>query len=289
MDIALVTCASLPEPDPDAIPLGQALDAAGLRWQALAWDAPEIDWSAAPLTIVRSSWNYPQHLSAFLAWAQATAQVTELWNPLPVIRWSAHKSYLLELHERGVAIAPTELVPRGSRLTLAEICARRGWSDVVIKPAVSAASFRTCRFSPSMRAAGEAHLSALAAQGDVLVQQYLPSVEEHGERALVWIDGALTHAIRKTPRFEGDPEATSPAAVDISGAEAELAERAMAVAMTRLDSPLLYGRVDVAPGPRGQPVLMELELIEPSLYFRQGRYALERFLAGVRRRLGEIA
>jgi glutathione synthase/RimK-type ligase-like ATP-grasp enzyme len=160
---------------------------------------------------------------------------------------------------------------------------------VVIKPAVSAASFRTRRFARSMREAGEAHLSALARERDVLVQEYLPSVEDHGERALVWIDGALTHAIRKTPRFEGDAESVSTAAVNISDAEAALAERAMAVAMTRLDSPLLYGRVDVAPGPRGQPVLMELELIEPSLYFRQSRYALERFVAGVRRRLDDIA
>jgi hypothetical protein len=112
MDIALVTCARLPEPDPDAAPLGEALDAAGLRWQALAWDAAESDWSAASMTIVRSSWNYPRRLGAFLSWAEATAQVTALWNPLPVLRWNAHKSYLLDLHERGVAIAPTALVPR---------------------------------------------------------------------------------------------------------------------------------------------------------------------------------
>jgi glutathione synthase/RimK-type ligase-like ATP-grasp enzyme len=289
MNVALVTCARLPEPDPDAALLGQALDAAGLRWQARAWDAPDIDWSAAPMTLVRSPWNYPQHLSAFLAWAQATARVTALWNPLPVIRWNAHKSYLLDLRERGVAITPTALVPRGSELTLAEICAQRRWSDVVIKPAISAASFRTRRFSWSMHAAGEAHLRALAAERDVLVQEYLPSVEDHGERALVWIDGALTHAIRKTPRFEDDAEAVSPAAVNISGAEAELAERAMAAATDIMDSPLLYGRVDVAPGPQGQPVLMELELIEPSLYFQQSQGALERFVAGIGRRLGESA
>jgi O-ureido-D-serine cyclo-ligase len=140
-----------------------------------------------------------------------------------------------------------------------------------------------------MHAAGEAHLCALAAERDVLVQQYLPSVEDHGERALIWIDGAFTHAIRKTPRFEGDAESVSPVAVDISSAEAELAERAMATTMATVDSPLLYGRVDVAPGPHGQPVLMELELIEPSLYFLQSHHALERFLAGICRRLGEIA
>lgn len=281
MDIALVTCATLPEPDPDADPLAEALDAAGFHWGIFAWDAPDIDWSAAKITIVRSTWNYPLHRQEFLAWAEATARVTQLWNPLPVIRWSAHKSYLLELRARGIAIAPTVLVPRGAGTLLAAICAEQGWDDVVIKPAVSAGSWQTRRVPAAQRTAGEAHLRALAAERDVLVQQYLPSVEDHGERALVWIDGKLTHAVRKTPRFEGDAESVSPAAVAISDAEAALAARALA----SVDSPLLYGRVDIAPGPSGEPVLMELELIEPSLFFRQSPEALARLLAGIRRRL----
>ena len=281
MDLALVTCATLPEPDPDAVPLARALDGAGLRWGIFAWDAPDIDWSAARLTLFRSTWNYPLHRQAFLAWAQATAQVTDLWNPPAVVRWSAHKSYLLDLQARDIPIAPTVLVPRGAGMPLAEICRAQGWDDVVIKPAVSAGSLRTRRFPAAERTAGEAHLRALAAAGDVLIQQYLPAVEDYGERALVWIDGQLTHAVRKTPRFEGDAESVSPAAVDISDAEAALAERALA----SIDSPLLYGRVDVAPGPTGAPVLMELELIEPSLFFRQGPQALARLLAGIRRRL----
>lgn len=296
MDIALVTCARLPEPDRDAAPLAQALDTAGLRWHWLPWDGPDHtelgrqpahidDGPAARMTIFRSPWNYPQYLHEFLAWAEARAQISNLYNPLAVVRWNAHKSYLLELHARGIDIAPTVLVPRGSQRTLADICAEQDWNDVVVKPAVSAGSFGTRRFSSLAHAAGEEHLRALAADRDVLVQRYLPSVEEYGERSLIWIDGAITHAIRKTPRFEGDAESVSPVAMDIATAEAALAEQALAAAMDMTGSSLLYARADMAPGRDGQPVLMELELIEPSLFFRQCPAALDRYIAAIRKRL----
>jgi hypothetical protein len=108
-------------------------------------------------------------------------------------------------------------------------------------------------------------------------------VEGHGERALVWIDGELTHAVRKSPRFEGQDETVSSEAMEISSAEAALALRTLGA----VDGPLLYARVDVALGPDGEPVVMELELVEPSLFFPQCGHALERFVAGIRRRLAE--
>jgi glutathione synthase/RimK-type ligase-like ATP-grasp enzyme len=281
MDVALVSCLSLPEPDPDAAPLSAALTEAGIAAEVLAWDAPGVDWSRARLTLLRSSWNYPRRPEAFLAWAEAAARVSELWNPLHVVRWNVHKSYLLELENRGVPIAPTVFLPRGSTATLADVSAARGWGEVVVKPAVSAASFRTMRVDARGMEAGEGHLRALVAERDVLIQQYLPSVEGYGERALIWIDGELTHAVRKSPRFLGEDEMVSERAVEISAAEADLARRVV----DAVDGPILYGRVDVAPGPENHPVLMELELIEPSLFFPQCGRALDRFVAAVGRRL----
>jgi len=283
LDVALASCRVLPEPDPDAEPLRRALDAAGVRSAVLAWDDTAADWSRARMTVLRSTWNYPPYRDAFLEWARQVSAVSALWNPLPAVRWNTYKGYLLDLERRGVPVAPTVLLPRGSRRTLRAIRGERGWTDVVVKPAVSAASFRTRRFGPGPRdvEAGEAHLSRLLAERDVLVQGYLPSVETHGERALVWIDGELTHAVRKSPRFEGQDESVSREAVEISGAEADLARRVV----EHVDGPLLYARVDVAPGPDGAPVLMELELVEPSLFFPQHPPALERFVAGILRRL----
>jgi hypothetical protein len=279
VDIALVTCVKLPDPDHDMAPLEAALRAAGLSCAVVAWDDPSVDWSRFRLALLRATWNYPLMRDAFLDWAARVDAVTRLWNPLALVRWNSHKRYLLELEARGVPIAPTVLVPRGRGLTLGEILDARDWDEVVVKPAVSAGSYRTIRTSRTRLRQGEAHLSELVAERDVLVQQYLPSVQSHGERAMVWIDGALTHAVRKSPRFEGDREQVSPIAMSITPSEAALAERVLAT----VDMPMLYGRIDVAPGPDGRPVVMELELVEPSLFFPQSPAALDRMVRALAR------
>lgn len=281
MDVAIATCRVLPEPDPDAAPLARALADACVRAETVAWDDPEADWSRARLTVLRSTWNYPEDPSAFEAWVGRVECVSALWNPPAVVRWNLHKRYLVELAERGIPTVPTEVVERGSRATLAEIAARRGWDAVVVKPAVSAASFGTMRCDRNGLDAGEAHLRKFVAERDMLVQPYLRSVEGYGERALVWVDGEVTHAVRKSPRFAGEDESVSDA-MAISAEEEDLARRAVEVVPERL----LYARIDVAPGPDGEPVVMELELMEPSLFFDQGPRALERFVAGIRARLG---
>ncbi|HEX3344726.1 MAG TPA: hypothetical protein VHS09_09150, partial [Polyangiaceae bacterium] len=203
-----------------------------------------------------------------------------LWNPAGVVRWNAHKSYLLDLEARGVPVVPTCLLRRGDATTLAEVTRARGWSEVVVKPAVSGGSRATIRVATGTLEQGEAHLRTLLAREDVLVQPYFASVEGHGERAVVWIDGEATHAVRKEPRFLGDPESVS-AAVAIDADEADLARRAVAAA----PGPLLYARVDVARDAGGSPRVMELELIEPSLFFARSPAALGRYVSAVRRRL----
>jgi hypothetical protein len=122
-------------------------------------------------------------------------------------------------------------------------------------------------------------LHALLVDRDALVQPYLPSVETHGERALVWIDGHFTHAVRKTPRWSGENESVSDALA------VEPDERALGeLALAPLASRLLYARVDVARDERGEPLLMELELIEPSLFLAQHASALSRFVDAIIRR-----
>jgi hypothetical protein len=284
MDVALASCVELPEPDPDEAPLLEALEAAGLEAVVLAWDDPRADWSAARMTLLRATWNYPYRPGAFRRWLETTATVTKLWNPLPMVRWNLHKRYLLELEGAGLAVTPTELVSRGAPRPLADILRSRGWEQVVIKPAVSASSYRTHRFPAGQWRTGDEHLRRLAGDGDALVQSYLPAVETYGERALIWIDGELTHAVRKSPRFGDEAEATS-GALPISDDERGLADSAMAWVSERFGESPMYARIDLAPGPSGDPLLMELELIEPSLYFGQSARALSCFVEAVRRRL----
>jgi glutathione synthase/RimK-type ligase-like ATP-grasp enzyme len=279
IDVALASCHALPKHDQDQAPLLAGLRAAGLRAEVLAWDDPTADFSSARLTLLRATWNYAQQPERFADWLARTAEVTALWNPWPVVRWNLHKGYLLDLAHAGVRVTPTHLVPRGSAERLADVAAARGWGDVVVKPAVSAGSRLTLRAGAGTER-GEAHLRALVAREDALVQPYLPAVEGHGERALIFIDGELTHAVRKGPRFAGEAESvTGP--FDASEAEAALARAVLAAAPT----PVLYARVDVAPDADGRPMLMELELIEPSLFFARGPRAVGRLVDAIGSRL----
>lgn len=254
----------------------QALAAAGVVAETRAWDDPTVDWAAARVAVLRSSWNYVRRYPAFMAWAERCAELTALWNPLPAIRWNIHKGYLLELAAAGIPVVPTRLLPRGRAMSLAEAAA--GWPEVVIKPAISAGSFGTIRVAQEDLARGQAHLDAMLPARDMLVQPYFRSVATHGERAVIWIDGAFTHEIRKHTRFSGEAEQTS-TALPVGAAELAVAEQVMAAA----PRPLLYARVDLVRDEAGRPHLMELELIEPSLFFSGAPAAAARLAAAIAR------
>ncbi len=275
-----VTCRELPEPDPDEPLLRAAVEDAGADYGLVAWDDPDVDWSAADLVVPRSTWDYYERPEAFLAWARAVDAVTRLENPLAVIEANLHKGYLLALEAAGVPVVPTELVRRGDGRTLASILEARGWDEVVLKPAVGARSWSNLRVDARSRAAGEAHLARLGATHDVLVQPYLRSVEGFGERSLVWIDGALTHSIRKEPRFGDADESVSEVAIPPPEGARALVDRVLGT----IEDALLYARVDVVPDADGRLVTMELELVEPSLFLAQDRAALERFARALVRR-----
>jgi glutathione synthase/RimK-type ligase-like ATP-grasp enzyme len=281
-DIALASCKVLPDPDPDEAPLLGALRAAGFSAETLAWDDPRSDFAKSRATLLRATWNYPERPADFLAWVERTAACTRLFNGPEVVRWNSHKSYLLELEAKGVPIVPTRLVKKGETTPLLEIARAKRWVDVVVKPAIGAGSRGTLRVSEGGMERDDAHLRVLVDRGDALVQPYMASVEEYGERAVVWIDGELTHAVRKSRRFLGDRERVSPA-VPIAPDEADLALQAIAAA----PGPLLYARVDIVRDDHGNPRLMELELIEPSLFFAQSAEALARYVQSLTRRLAD--
>jgi hypothetical protein len=282
-----VTCATLPEPDPDQDLLLAALAAAGIDAALLPWDDPTADVAAFDLCVLRSSWNYYEDPDGFLAWVDEAARVSRVLNAPQVVRWNVHKGYLRELEAAGVPIIPTAFVERGGTERLEDILADRGWDDVVVKPAISAGSYRTRRFGADAdeRADGTRFLTALVADRDALVQKYMPAVERSGERALVWIDGEVTHVVTKTARFAGDDESVSEA-LHPEPAELELAERALGCVPNASTDDLLYARVDMLRDDEtGAHCISELELIEPSLFLLQSPGALARFVAAIVARL----
>lgn len=271
--LRIASCLTLPEPDPDAAPLADALARAGIENDVLGWDDPSVDWSEPRPTIIRTTWNYALDVERYLAWIDRVAAAGPLFNPRAVMRDNLYKRYLLALQARGVPIVPTTLVERGATCDLSAFAGTR----FVIKPEVGAGSLGARAFdAPDAEAAQ--HLASLTAKGAALVQPYIASVEDYGERSMIYLDGELSHAIRKSPRFAGQSEMVSgpyPITED---------EREVALAALAPYGELLYARVDLARvGDR--PCVMELELVEPSLFFAKKPGSADRFVAGLSRRL----
>ncbi len=276
--VGLVTCLELPEPDPDEEILLASLQQAGMRAELLAWDNPHGDPGAFDLCVLRSCWNYYKDPDAFLNWITVTADSCRLANSADIVRWNLHKRYLQKIADAGVPIIPTVWFERCETADLLAAMREQCWDDAVVKPAVSAASFCTQRFRIDQVDEGQFFLDALVRERDAMVQRYIPTVETSGERALVWIDGELTHAVSKHPRFAGGIERVSDA-LPVLDQDRSIVDRVLSC----VDGELLYARVDVMNDDDDTLLVSEVELMEPSLFLLQCPEALERFVGAIRR------
>ncbi len=274
MRIALVTYRRLPDLDPDDRPLAAVLAGRGHQVAAAIWDDPAVDWASVDIAMLRSPWDYLHRRSEFLHWAARTAAATRLLNPLDLVRWNSHKSYLVELRRRGAPVIPTEIVPAGSSMDVRARMAGNGWPRAVLKPAVSADAYGTILVDEGGMAAAQAHADGLLGERDVMIQPYFASVEEPGERCLVHIDGRFSHAIRKRSHFRGGRH-VGPEGVAVEAADDEREAAAHVLRLAGAEE-ALYARVDLARDDDGRPCLMELELVEPTLFFTGAPEAAER-------------
>jgi glutathione synthase/RimK-type ligase-like ATP-grasp enzyme len=239
------------------------------------------------LVVVRSTWDYQERRDEFLAWARGIGD--RLANPPAILEWNTDKRYLRELADAGLPVVPTTLVAPGERF------AAPAAGEYVVKPTVSAGSRDTARFAGRDDAARAAALvDAIHAGGrTAMVQPYVASVDERGETALLFFDGAFSHAIHKGPLLAPGAEPTSEVFAaetieprEASAAERELGERLVAHVARRLGgAPPAYARVDVVEGAGGEPLLLELELTEPSLFFAGDPGRLSQFAAAIGRRM----
>ncbi|HSI31584.1 MAG TPA: hypothetical protein VK951_09655 [Miltoncostaeaceae bacterium] len=289
MTVALVTAAVARDLDDDLPPLAESLERRGIAHEVVDWDDPSVDWSAFELAVVRSIWDYPRRLGELLAWAEATAAATTLLNPPGVLAWSSDKRYLAELARAGVPIVPTAFAAPGEGMEWPTA------EEVVVKPVVSAGSLDTDRYPARRRADAEAHVARLHADGrPAMAQPYMAAVEELGETAVVHIGGGFSHAIRKGPLLVPGLEVVGGLFVeeDIAPAtpgDAELAAaRAALAAVPGGAADLLYARVDLVPGPDGDPLVIELELLEPSLFLAHAPAAADRLAGAIAERLTSV-
>lgn len=258
--VLLVTGSVLPEPDLESAAVVEALVALGIDATVVSWTDPDVDWAAAGRVVIRSAWDYPDHLTRFLDWCDQVAGVSELWNPAPVVEWNSHKGYLLDLAAAGLAVIPTGLCGEDAGVIVADAAREVGWDDIVLKPAVGVGGFGVETF-PFDAPAAQTHLEMLNELGDALMQPFLPGLET----SLVWLGGEFSHAVAK-PTSAGEFRAQPHLGARLEPTTASPAQ--MAVGQSALDavgSDLLYARVDLVEL-EGIPTVMELELIEPSLF-----------------------
>jgi hypothetical protein len=271
-DFTFVTYRGLPQLDADDRLAFDVLRERGFRARAAVWDDPGVDWSQSEVTVLRSTWDYNTRHDEFLAWAEHTASVTSLVNSIGLVRWNLHKWYLQELADRAVPVVPTRWLKRATHVDLTRLLDESGWKKAVAKPAVGLATYgvKVVDASPAARA----YVTELLRRYDVMIQPYLASVDSYGERALVFIRGAYSHAVRKTA-FQPLLPAGEAGETPVEASEAEIAVASRAVGA--LPEPAVYARVDLVAADDGLPRVLELELVEPSLFLSMHPHAAERF------------
>lgn len=257
-------------PDPDWPLLSAALEDAGADVERVSWDDEQVDWRRFDLTVIRSTWDSVDRPQEYLGWARRTSASTTVMNPVAAIEWNIDKRYLRALQSRGIAVVPTRWVVEEG-----------GWEppgyEFVVKPAMSGGGRETARYHPDDADTATAHVRRLLGHGQtVMVQPYIAGADTDGEAKLVFIEGEFSHAVSVGPLLgaaEGVLERPWERAVPMEAmtptpAQLDAAYEVLAAVTAELGLALLYARVDLVNAPTGQPLLAEVELVDPSLLLR---------------------
>lgn len=277
--IALATCAQYPGLHVKEQPLLGCFEALGIEAQPAVWDDPAVEWRRFDRVVVRATWDYFEKAAAFFAWLDRMELLkVAVYNPVPLLRWNADKRYLRDLAGRGVRIVHTELLE--APCDLRALLETNRWSRAVMKPSISGNAHRTWVISPDDAAARQGDLEETLRGCAVLVQPFMPEIVDEGEWSLFFFGGAYSHAIlkkpaegdfRSQPTFGGSFRAVEPPPPMMRAAETVLASLPLAP---------LYARIDGLR--RGDDFLvMEVELIEPYLFFSADPHAMDRYVRAV--------
>ncbi len=282
MRIALASCANLPSWEVDDRPLFRAFASLGVETSSPAWDDASIQWNAFDAVLIRTTWDYMEKRDDYVAWAKRVESQTRLFNPAKVVEWNTRKTYLRELECQGVHIAPTRWLDRASSHDVASIMRAHGWTRGFIKPVIGATARETLRFDADADglAAAQSHLDRMLAREDMMLQRYLSRVETEGERSVIFIAGEVSHAVQKIPvagdyRVQDDFGAKD-FPITLTDEQRCIASDAVAAARSILNVDLLYARCDFLIDDEGRWTLTELELVEPSMFFRHDSHAAKR-------------
>ncbi len=246
------------------------------------WNAAEIDWNQYDAVVIRSPWDYQKTPDEFLqVLTDIDASRARLFNPLEICRWNMNKIYLRDLVARGIATIPTIWLDRMDAEAVPQLCAELQSQRIVLKPTIGANADDTFVVTSEQPETAKVALQVFENK-PLMVQPFVDAIVTEGEYSLFYFGGEFSHAIQKVPK-QNDFRVQEEHGGIISSvvASAEL-QRAGQLAIEAIGQPLLYARADFV---RFQetPALMELELIEPSLYFSFDEQSPERFAAALDR------
>jgi glutathione synthase/RimK-type ligase-like ATP-grasp enzyme len=288
-----VTYAGLPDLDPDDRLTLDIIKSRGYECQVAIWDSPDVDWVRAGVVVLRSTWDYNIKYDKFMEWVDQTAKVAYLFNRPEYIRWNSHKGYLRDLAAAGINIVPTNWLDRNSavdvKTELRNFLDRETSGKLIVKPAIGLATSGVMLVSDDNFAEAVEHVENLNKEFDVMVQPFIASVKDLGEKALVFVNGRYCHAAQKAAfQILAAAGHAGERPTEATVAELDLAETTMSAVSELVRKhanggklsdddmflpPPLYARVDIVRGDKGEPMVIELELVEPSLFM--GFYPLD--------------
>jgi hypothetical protein len=293
--IAIATFEGMPPEFRDDEVLLVQLAALGPEVVYRPWDDEEVDWAGFDLVVARSPWDYAGRRDEFVAWAERVGDRLE--NAAELIRWNSDKRYLADLAAAGIPVVETAYVEAGDPLPAID-------SEVVVKPTISAGARDTGRFGAGAATAAAALIERITAAGaTAMVQPFVSTVETAGETAVVSFAGEVSHVLHKRSLLRADEVAPvredglgvaevmyDPDLVvagSASAEELELSARVVDFVAERFDRAPLCARVDMLRDDTGAPILLELEAIEPNLYFDHAPGAADRLAAAIVARAAE--
>jgi glutathione synthase/RimK-type ligase-like ATP-grasp enzyme len=280
MKIALLTCEKLPDLTPQDRPLIAELARHDITATAVIWDDPSINWSDFDYLVFRNTWDYFEKETEFNLWLDQIEKLgIKTLNPIAIIKQNKHKFYLREMEQQGIKILPTLFIDKTTNLNLKELMPSH-WKKAVLKPAFSAGSYLTEVFEAADVEKINTQYKTIASEKDLLLQQFMPEIQTVGETSFIFFNKKFSHAVNKKPvpgdfriqvQFGGIYRLTHP--------DDELIAKAQKIVDT-FTGKLLYARVDGIVIDNALH-LMEVECIEPDLYFNLSEGSLERFVDAI--------
>ena len=262
-----------------------AFNKQNIKCRRIAWEDPDFDWSSTKVALIKTTWNYFHHIPEFINWVKNTSEKCLMVNSKDIIIWNMDKRYLFDLAKNGVIIPETHLLPPKEKFNPEQWNEKLGNKHFVVKPTISGGSKDTFYLKPPYNKVDIALIQEAVENQSMIIQPFINSIVEQGEYSMVFVNSKLTHAMVKRPQlndFRVQPYHGGTLQNYLPNKrEINFGEEVLQVCKKIKGCPI-YARVDFCHGSSGELLLMELEVIEPQLWFPESALAVSSMVAAIK-------